>query len=122
MFHNDQVRGGFRGGGEMVVWGRTLSSPYGFDPLSTKRVSPLYYFEIFILVTDPKNFLKASSAPMYTNFEEGATFWSKLYKKCQTLFWPVFFSKFRLRRRKVDQNRFFLVLWESLENLFGRPF
>ena len=59
---------------------------------------------------------------MYTNFEEGATFWSKLYKKCQTLFWPVFFSKFRLRRRKVDQNRFFLVLWESLENLFGRPF
>ena len=48
---------------------------------------------------DPKNFLKAPLAPIYTTFEGGARrknaiFWSKLFKKgLKTPFWPVF-SKF----------------------------
>ena len=35
------------------------SPPQVFDPLPTQRVLPLYYFEIFILVTDSTIFLKA---------------------------------------------------------------
>ena len=32
----------------------------GFDPQTTQRVPPLYYFEIYpCLVTEPENFLKA---------------------------------------------------------------
>ena len=49
-------RRGFRGGGAHAFF-------QGSDPLPTQRVPPLYYFEISILVTDPKKFLKAPSAP-----------------------------------------------------------
>ena len=55
-------RGGFRGSG--------ADAPLqGFDPLPTQR-DPLWYFlRNPFLLTDPNTFLKASSAPTYTNFE-----------------------------------------------------
>ena len=126
MFHNDQVRGGFRGG----WWhgGRTLSSHYGFDPLSTQRVTPLYYFEIYILVTDLKNFLEATDLKNFLlilrrgRVPKKRDFLVKILQKVPNAFLASFFSKFCLRPRKIYQNRLFLVLWESLENLFGRLF
>ena len=50
------------------------------------------------LVTDPKNFLKAPLAPLFTNFEWGARakktgFWSKFSKNClKTPFLACFFK------------------------------
>ena len=41
----------------------------GFDPLLTHRVPLCTILRHPFLVTDPKNFLKAPSAPVYTNFE-----------------------------------------------------
>ena len=63
-----------------------LPFPQGFDPLSTQRVSPLYYFEISIFGDGPKKFFKAPLAPIHTNFERGARsknaiFWSNVSKK-----------------------------------------
>ena len=67
------------------------------------------FSEIHFWQTDPKIFLKAPSAPIYTNFEgERAAFW-------------LFFSKICLRRRKFSQSRGKTVLWESSKNQFGRP-
>ena len=36
-------------------------------------------------------------------------------------FFGLFFKKNYLRRRKIDQSRVFIVIWESSENQFGRP-
>ena len=83
--------------------------PQRFYPQLTQKVA---------LRTDPKRFLKASSVPIYTKFEEGALaqkrdFWLKLSKKSlQHLFWPVFF-KFCLQCKKIDQNGVLSVLWEG---------
>ena len=57
------VSGADLGGGG----GRPL--PSGIRPPADPRGPPLYYFEKSILVTDPKIFLKAPLAPIYTNFE-----------------------------------------------------
>ena len=72
----------------------------GFDPLPTHTVSPLFYFEVFIFgcwMTDLKIFLKASSAPIYTNFNKGARaektrlLLSRFsIKFIKTPFWPIF--------------------------------
>ena len=79
MFYSGADLGG--GGGGLP------SFPQGFEPLPTRRVPPLYYFEISLLSSgvrtpadpkgppfvlflamDPKSFLKASSAPILTNY------------------------------------------------------
>ena len=52
-------------------------------------------------MTDPKNFLGALLAPIYTNFEgagaraeKKAIFWSNFSKKClKTPFWPILKKK-----------------------------
>ena len=58
--------GGFGGGG-----GRT-PPPSGIRPLTTQRVPLCTILRQQCLVTDPKNFLRAPSAPIYSNFERGA--------------------------------------------------
>ena len=91
--------------------GRLL--PQGFDPLPTQRVPPLILFQksIFGRPTDPKIFLKAPWAPIYTNFEgERAPKNSDFFVK--TAFSTVF-SEFCLRHRKFSQNGGKKVLWES---------
>ena len=63
-------RGGFWGGGAGGGGGggRTPFSQ-GFDPLPTQRVPPLILFQKSLFwPTDPKIFLKAPLAPIYTNF------------------------------------------------------
>ena len=50
--------------------------PQGFDPLPTQRLPLCTIFRYPYLVMDPKFFLKAPSAQIYTNFE------SKFSKKC----------------------------------------
>ena len=49
-----------------------LPPPQGFDPLPTQRVPLCTILRYPYLLTDPKNFLKAPLAPIYTNFEGGA--------------------------------------------------
>ena len=59
-------RGGFRGGG---AGGRT-PPPSGIRPPADPKGPPFDTFsEIHFWPTDPKIFLKAPSAPIYTNFE-----------------------------------------------------
>ena len=109
------IRGGFRGK-------RTPPPPLpqGFDPLPTQRVPPPFdtFSEIHFWPTDPKIFLKAPLAPIYTNFEgERASkktrfFLSKLFKKCPKTAFLTVFSKICLRGKTV--------LWESSKNQFGR--
>ena len=45
---------------------------------------------------------------------------SKFSKKCPKRFFWSFFWKICLWRRKCGQNRFFIVIWGSSENKFGR--
>ena len=86
-------RGGFSGGGG----GANAFSPQGFDLLPTQRVHPLYYFEM----TDPKNFLKAPLAPIYSNLEgESAP------KKKRDFLGKIF--------QKVSKNAFFTCLFKVL--------
>ena len=73
--------------------------PQGFDPLPTQRVPPplCTILKHTFLVTDPKNVLRAPSAPGLIDFEGGARaedmrfFWSKNSKKCLKLFFGMFF-------------------------------
>ena len=99
----------------------------GFDPLPTQRFPLWFFLRNPFLVTDPKIFLKAPWAPIYTKFEGELApkkcdfFMSKFSKKCpKTAFLTCFLKDF-LRRRKFGQNSIFLVLYESFENQFGRP-
>ena len=114
---------GFGGGSDGAV---ADPSPQGFDPLPTQRVPLCTILRYPYLVTDPKIFLKAPWAPIYTKFEGGARaektqFLAKFFQECpKTLFWPVFW-KICLRRRKFCQYRVFGVIWESSEYQFGRP-
>ena len=77
--------------------------------------------------TDPKIFLKAPLAPIYTNFEgecaqkKKRDFLSKFFEKCPKTAFLTSFSTICLRRRKFCQNRGKTVLWESSKNQFGRP-
>ena len=73
--------------------------PQGFDPLPTQRVPLRTILRYPFLMMDPKMFLKAPWAPMYTNFEGGARaektqfFGQKFSKKClKTPFLACFFK------------------------------
>ena len=89
------------------------------------RGPPLYYFEIYIFGDDPKIFLKAPLAPIYTNFEWGSCakkrdFMVKNFQKVLTsLFWPVFLT-FASGAENFTKT-VFLVIWESSENQVARP-
>ena len=59
----EETRGGFRGG-------RTPPPPSGIRPPADPKGPPFDTFsEIHFWPTDPKIFLKAPLAPIYTNFE-----------------------------------------------------
>ena len=116
------TRGGFRGGG-----GGT-PSPSGIRPPADPKGPPFDTFSrIHFWPTEPKIFLKAPLAPIYTNFEgerapkKNAIFLSKFFKKCPKTAFLTVFSQICLRRRKFSQNRGKTVLWESSKNQFGRP-
>ena len=101
--------------------------PSGIRPPADPKGPPFDTFsEIPFWPTDPKIFLKAPLAPIYTNFEgerapKKRYFLSKFFKKCPKTAFLTFFSKNCLRRRKLCQNRGKTVLWESSKNQFGRP-
>ena len=114
------IRGGFRGGADAPPSGiRPPADPKGppFDPFS----------EIHFWRTDPKIFLKAPSAPIYTNLRGSARqkkrnfFCQNFSKSAQKRLFLTVFSKICLRRRKFCLNRRKTVLWESSKNQFGRP-
>ena len=76
--------------------------------------------------SDPKIFLKAPLAPIYTNFKgerapKKRVFSVKIFRKVPKNGFFDCFSKICLRRRKLCQNRGKTVLWESSKNQFGRP-
>ena len=122
-----KARSGFRGGG-----GRTPPPPSGIRPPADPKGPPFDTFsEINFWRTEPKIFLKAPLAPIYTNFEgerapkkNSIFFLSKFFKKCPKTAFLTVFSKICLRRRKCcqnRQNRGKTLLWESSKNQFGRP-
>ena len=122
IIESSRARGGFRGGGA------DAPSPSGIRPPADPKGPP---FDIFsgnhFWPIDPKIFLKAPWAPIYTNFEEerapkkNAIFLSKFFKKCpKTAFLTVFFKNLPAAQ-KFCQNRGKTVLWESSKNQFGRP-
>ena len=110
--------GGRRGGWTLPLGIRPPADPKGptFDTFS----------EIHFWPTDPKIFLKAPLAPIYTNVEGECApkkthfFLSKFFKKCPKTAFLTVFSKICLRRRKFCQKRGRTVLWESSKNQFGR--
>ena len=101
--------------------------PSGIRPPADPKGPPFDTFsEIHFWPTDPKIFLKAPSAPIYTNFEgerapKSAIFLSTFFKKCPKTAFLTVFSEICLRRRKFSQNGGKKVLWESSKNQFGRP-
>ena len=115
-----QSRGGFRGGGR-------TPPPSGIRPPADPKGPPFDTFsEIHFWPTDPKIFLKAPLAPIYTNFEgerapKKRDFFSKFFKNCPKTAFVTVFSKIFLRRRKFCQSRGKTVLWESSKNQFDRP-
>ena len=114
------IRGGFGGGG-----GRADAfHPQGFNPLPTQMVPLCIILRYPYLVMDPKIFLKAPLAPLYTNFEGGAEkvrFFVKYFHKVpRNAFFSFFFSKFCLRRRKFDQNSLCNALGELGNLIWSR--
>ena len=80
--------------------------------MPTQRVSFLYYFEISILMTGPKIFLKAPLAPIYSIFEGGArrknaNFRSKLFQKLpkNAFLACFFFFKVSPMAKKIGPNQ-----------------
>ena len=90
-------RGGFRGGGAVGA----DAPPSGIRPPADPKGPPFDTFsEIHFWRTDPKIFLKAPSAPIYTNFEgerapKKTQFFCQNFSKSaqKRLFW-LFFQKF----------------------------
>ena len=81
--------------------GSDAPSPSGIRPPANPKGPPFDTFSaIHFWPTDPKIFLKAPLAPIYTNFEGGARqkkkrdfFLSKFFKKCpKTAFFDCFFK------------------------------
>ena len=116
-------------GADLGGGGGRFPPPSGIRPPADPKGTPFDTFsEIHFWPTDPRIFLKAPLAPIYTNFmrerapKKTRFFLSKFFKKCpKTAFLTVFFSKNCLRRRKFSKNRGKTVLWESSKNQFGRP-
>ena len=79
-----------------------------FDPQPTQMVPLCTILRYPFLGTDPKFFLQASSAPIYTNFEgevraKKRAFLVKIFQKClKTPFWPVF-KKFDCDAKKLAE-------------------
>ena len=102
--HTPKRRGGFRGGAD-------APPPSGIRPPADPKGTPFDTFsEIHFWRTDPKIFLKAPSAPIYTNFEgerapKKRNFLPKFFKKCPKTAFLTVFSKICLRRRKFCQNK-----------------
>ena len=86
------ARGGFRGGGR----GFLCPSPSGIRPPADPKGPPFDTFsEIHFWLTDPKIFLKAPLAPIYTNFEgERAPKKRNFSKSAQKRLFRLFFQKF----------------------------
>ena len=121
--------GGFRwgwGGGGGGGLGVRLP-PSVIRPPADPKGHPFDTFsEIHFWPTDPKIFLKAPWAPIYTNFEgerapKKRDFFVKIFQKLPQNGFSDCFSKICLRRRKFCQSRGKTVLWESSKNQFGRP-
>ena len=87
------ARGGFRGGGR-------TPPPQGFEPCRAKEVPLWYFLRNPFLVTDPKVFLKATSAPIYTFFEgerapKKRDFFVSIFQKVpKNGFFDLFFKNF----------------------------
>ena len=112
-------------GADLRAGADALSLPQGFDPSQPKESPVCTVLRYPCLVTDPKNFLKAPLAPIYNNFEREAraekrNFLVNNFQKVpkNTLF--GFFQNFACGA-DISPKTVFLVLWESLENQFGRP-
>ena len=101
------TRGGFRVGGG----GGGADASSGIRPPADPKGTPFDTFsEIHFWRTDPKIFLKAPSAPIYTNFEgerapKKRNFFAKIFQKVPKNGFLTVFSKICLRRRKFCQNR-----------------
>ena len=114
------------GGGDR---GRGADAPSsGIRPPADPKGPPFDTFsDIHFWRIDPKIFLKAPLAPIYTNFEgerapkKTQFFCQNFSKSAQKRLFLTVFSKICLRRRKFCQNRRKTVLWESSKNQFGRP-
>ena len=118
----------FRPGADLGGGRTPPPPPSGIRPPADPKGPPFDTFsEIHFWRTDPKIFLKAPLAPIYTNFEgehepkKNAFFLSKFFKKCPKTAFLTVFSKICLRRIKFCQNRGKTVLWESSKNQFVRP-
>ena len=96
--------------------GANAFSPQGFDLLPTQGVHPLYYFEISILVTDPKIFLTwRGSAP-----KKNAIFWAKFSKKClKTLFLACLFKILPAAQKIWPKQRVFSALRELRKSIWS---
>ena len=116
-----------------VNWGADLGGDLGGGGLKDSTTcrskgSPFVLFwDIHFWLTDPKIFLKAPLAPIYTNFKgerapKKCNFLVKVFQKVsnKTFFVLFFFFNKLPAAQKIGQNRVFVVIWESSENPFGR--
>ena len=120
--------GGGGGGWSAGLW---TPLPSGIRTPANPKGPPFDNFsEIYFWPTDPKIFLKAPLAPIYTNFEgerapeKKTRFFVKIFQKVPKKgFFDCFFFKFACgaENRKFSQNRAETVPWESSKNQFGRP-
>ena len=107
--------------------GRTPPPLSGIRPPADPKGPPFdTFWEIHFWPNDPKIFLKAPTAPIYTNFKgerapKKTRFFVNIFQNVPKNGFSTVFLKICLRRTKFSQNRGKTVLWESSKNQFSRP-
>ena len=103
-----------------------LKQSSGIRPPADPKGPPFgTFYKINFLPTDPKMFLKAPLARIYTNFEgerapKKRDFFVKIFQKVpKNGFFDLFFSKICLRRRKFGQNGPFSALEELEKSIWS---
>ena len=108
--------------------GADAFSPSGIRPPADPKGPPFgTFYEIHFLPTDPKIFLKAPLAPIYTNFEgerapKKRDFLVKIFQKVpKNAFFGLFFQIFACGAKNFAKTGTKPCIRESSKNQFGRP-
>ena len=105
-----------------MIQGRTLFSQ-GFQPLTNQRILLWHFKDSHFMPANPKIFLKAPLAPMYTNFEgerapKTRNFSIKIFEKVSN-FWKILTEKLRVFGARSLSKLVYIGAKGAFRKIFG---